>query len=80
MSLCRHIADLAAANDALRTDYLARERTHTALIGALREVNLMIGRAANLRVGEAKMRVVNGCRAAVKAGGEKLFDMIRIIT
>lgn len=31
------------------------------------QVNQMIQRAAKLRVGQAKTRVVNSCRAAIKA-------------
>ena len=59
--------------------YNIRAKNHTGLLGALKEVNQMIQKAANLRVGAAKTSVITGCRAAVKANNLKnLFEIISI--
>ena len=48
------------------------------LLGALKEVNQMIQRAARLRCGVPKTRVVAACRAAVKNNNTALlFKIIR---
>lgn len=46
--------------------YNVRASNHTGLLVALKEVNQMIQRAANLRVGKPKQSVIADCRAAVK--------------
>ena len=46
--------------------YNVRAANHENLLAALKEVNQMIQRSANLRAGKAKARVVADCRAAVK--------------
>ena len=46
--------------------YNVRAANHTGLLVALKEVNQMIQRAANLRVGKPKQNVIADCRAAVK--------------
>lgn len=49
-----------------------------ALLESLKEVNQMIQRAARLRVGAAKSRVVSLCRAAIKNNNmAALFKIIR---
>ena len=48
------------------------------LLGALKEVNHMIEKAARLRVGSAKARIVSACRAAIKANNiHSLFKIIK---
>ena len=54
-------------NEQLLAEHRKREVNHAALLAALKEVNVLILNAANLRVGAAKQRVVAQCRAAVKA-------------
>jgi len=47
-------------------------------LAALKEVNQMIQRAANLRVGRAKTNVISECRAAVKANNlALLFSLVK---
>jgi hypothetical protein len=50
----------------LKGGYNVRAANHTGLLVALKEVNQMIQRAANLRVGKPKQSVIADCRAAVK--------------
>lgn len=50
----------------LQGGYNVRAANHTGLLVALKEVNQMIQRAANLRVGKPKQSVIADCRAAVK--------------
>ena len=74
----RAYSDLFASNNSLIGGYNNRASSHEALLSALKEVNQMIQRAANLRVGAAKTRVVNDCRQAVKSNNmSSLFRIIR---
>lgn len=55
-----------------------RATNHQALLEALRAVNQMIQRAARLRAGAAKAKVVTACRAAIKNNNmAALFKIIR---
>lgn len=59
--------------------YNVRAANHENLLRALKEVNQMIQRSANLRAGKAKARVVADCRAAVKVNNlNSLFRIIRL--
>ena len=60
-------AQLYTLNEGLIGEYSKRANNHQALLAALKEVNQMINKAANLRVGAGKTRVVAECRRAVKA-------------
>jgi Bardet-Biedl syndrome 2 protein len=74
----RAYTDLFGMNNQLIGGYNARAGNQEVLLGSLKEVNLMIQRAANLRVGRAKNTVVNECRAAVKANNmSTLLNLIR---
>lgn len=74
----RAYTDLYSLNNQLIAGYNNRAQTHEALLNALKDVNQMIQRAANLRVGTAKTRVINDCRVAVKANNmQALFRIIR---
>ena len=57
--------------------YNVRAGNHTGLLCALKEVNQMIQRAANLRVGKPKLSVIADCRAAVKTNN--MAALTRII-
>ena len=47
------------------------------MLASLKEVNHMIQKAAKLRVGSAKARVVSSCRQAIKANNiQSLFKII----
>ena len=55
-----------------------RATNHADLLGALRQVNAMIQRAAGLRMGEPKARMVAACREAVKTNNmPALLKIIR---
>ena len=61
----------------LINEYTKRATNHSQLLAALKEVNIMIQRAARLRLGSAKTRVVTACRAAIKANNfDRLFTII----
>ena len=67
----REMRKIAAAvfrqNEQLLAEHSKRETNHRELLAALKDVNILIQLASDLRVGGAKMRVVAECRAAVKA-------------
>ena len=74
----RAYTELYSLNNQLISGYNVRANSHEGLLAALKEVNQMIQKAANLRLGAAKTRVINECRAAVKANNmQTLFKIIR---
>ena len=60
----RHYAELFKLNNQLIAEYVKRSNNHQALLDALKEVNHMIQKAANLRMGASKTRVRTGSRTA----------------
>ena len=71
-------AQLYTLNAELMGEYAKRANNHEQLLGALKEVNHMIQKAARLRVGTAKARIVSACRAAIKANNiHALFKIIK---
>lgn len=71
----RQLYDL---NRDLVTEHDKRATNHTELLKNLKEVNLMIQRAARLRAGGPKTRVVTACRTAIKFNNmTALFKIIR---
>ena len=74
----RAYTELNALNQQLVIGYNVRAQNHENLLAALKEVNQMIQKAANLRVGKAKARVIADCRAAVKVNNmNSLFRIIK---
>ena len=74
----RAYTELNALNGQLIAGYNVRSQNQAALLTGLKEVNQMIQRAANLRTGKAKARVVSDCRAAVKANNmQSLYRIIQ---
>lgn len=70
--------ELSALNNQLITGYNVRAQNQANLLSALKEVNQMIQKAARLRLGKPKARVISECRAAVKANNmNSLFKIIR---
>ena len=63
----RAYTELFALNSQLTVGYNVRAGNQASLLAALKEVNQMIQRAANLRVGKAKTSIIAECRASVKA-------------
>ena len=71
-------AQLYTLNAELMGEYGKRANNHEQLLAALKEVNHMIQKAARLRVGSAKARIVSACRAAIKANNiHSLFKIIK---
>jgi Bardet-Biedl syndrome 2 protein len=73
----RAYTELFTLNNQLVVGYNVRASNHEALLAALKEVNLMIQKAASLRVGKPKTTVISDCRAAVKANN--MSALYRII-
>jgi Bardet-Biedl syndrome 2 protein len=77
-SMRRAYTELNSLNGQLVLGYNVRAQNHENLLRALKEVNQMIQRAANLRMGKAKARVVADCRAAVKTNNmDALFLIVK---
>jgi Bardet-Biedl syndrome 2 protein len=69
---------LAQINSDLFTEYTKRAMNHQELMSQLKTVNNMIQKAANLRVGAGKARVVTACRNAIKQNNiNELFQILR---
>uniref|UniRef100_A0A7S2S5V3 Bardet-Biedl syndrome 2 protein homolog n=1 Tax=Rhizochromulina marina TaxID=1034831 RepID=A0A7S2S5V3_9STRA len=74
----RHYAELDGLNRELVAEYRKRANNHEALLSALRQVNQMIQKASNLRVGNPRTKVVSDCRQAVKTNNTlKLIKAIQ---
>jgi len=74
----RAYSELYNQNAGLLGEYNKRANNHEQLLAALKEVNQMIQKAARLRVGAPKSRVVSACRAAIKANNiHSLFKIIK---
>ena len=77
-SMRRAYTELFALNNNLIMGYNVRASNHEGLLAALKEVNLMIQRSANVRVGKAKTSIIADCRAAVKANNmSSLYRIMR---
>lgn len=70
--------ELHAVTNQLTGGYNIRAANHQGLLAALKEVNQMIQRAANLRVGRAKSVVISESRAALKQ--KNMQALLRILT
>ncbi|EFC40965.1 hypothetical protein NAEGRDRAFT_71257 [Naegleria gruberi] len=70
--------ELHSVNKGLIGEYKKRSTNHDQLLTALKEVNQMIQKAARLRIGEPKNRVVSECRKAIKNNNiSSLFKIIK---
>lgn len=65
-SMKRSYTELFSMNNQLISGYNLRASNHENLLSGLKEVNKMIQRVSNLRVGKAKTTMINECRQAVK--------------
>lgn len=71
--------NLYEINRDLITEYKKRENNHQGLLDNLKQVNQMVQRAANLRVGAPKARIIAACRGAIKANNiQSLFKIIKV--
>jgi hypothetical protein len=64
INTCIRISYIKLLNNQFIGGYNVRASNHTGLLAALKEVNQMIQKAANLRVGKPKLSVIADCRAA----------------
>jgi Bardet-Biedl syndrome 2 protein len=77
-TMMRMYNELMDVNRELIAEHNKRAENHQALLAALRRTNQMIQRAAKLRCGGAKTRIVSACRAAIKANNvHALFNLIQ---
>jgi len=77
-NLKKVFSSLQQTNSDLIAEYNKRANNHTQLLGQLKEVNMMIQKAAKLRMGTPKTRVVSSCRQAIKKNNiHELFQIIR---
>mmetsp|Transcript_110890 Transcript_110890/g.192250 ORF Transcript_110890/g.192250 Transcript_110890/m.192250 type:complete len:718 (+) Transcript_110890:133-2286(+) len=77
-NLKKVFSNLQQTNSDLIAEYNKRANNHQQLLSQLKEVNMMIQKAAKLRVGSAKTRVVSACRQAIKKNNiHELFQIIR---
>jgi len=77
-NLKKVFSSLQQTNSDLIAEYNKRANNHQQLLSQLKEVNMMIQKAAKLRVGTPKTRVVSSCRQAIKKNNiHELFQIIR---
>jgi Bardet-Biedl syndrome 2 protein len=77
-NLKKVVSGLQHTNSDLIAEYNKRANNHQQLLQQLKEVNMMIQKAAKLRVGNAKTRVVAACRGAIRQNNiHELFQIIR---
>mmetsp|Transcript_34787 Transcript_34787/g.46985 ORF Transcript_34787/g.46985 Transcript_34787/m.46985 type:complete len:589 (-) Transcript_34787:514-2280(-) len=73
----RYYTELSLLNQELVREHHKRFTNHNALLDVLRDVNHMIQKASNMRMGNSKLRVVTSCRQAVKQNDmESLFNIV----
>eukprot|EP00668_Euglena_longa_P011771 GGOE01014188.1.p1 GENE.GGOE01014188.1~~GGOE01014188.1.p1 ORF type:complete len:718 (-),score=178.66 GGOE01014188.1:160-2313(-) len=72
-------SSLYEVNRELIGEYIKRANNHNELLSSLKEVNAMIQKAARLRVGAAKTKVITECRNSIKSNNiHSLFKIIRL--
>ena len=74
-----HAVELRDLNRELIREHQKRVENHEALLAALREVNQTIQKAAKLRAGGPKTKMVAACRQAIKVNNvHALFKIIQL--
>lgn len=77
-NLKKVFSTLQQTNSDLIAEYNKRANNHQQLLSQLKEVNMMIQKAAKLRVGTPKTRVVSSCRQAIKKNNiHELFQIMK---
>ena len=72
----RTYTDLYSMNSNMTASYNNRANNQSSLMTSLREVNVIIQKAANLRIGKYKTKTISDCRTAVKNNNMKSFHRI----
>lgn len=73
----RMYGELFDLNRELIMEHTKRATNHSDLLTALKEVNQMIQKAAKLRMGSAKTRIISACRQAIKQNN--IHDLFKIL-
>jgi len=77
-NLKKVFSSLQQTNSDLIAEYNKRANNHQQLLSQLKEVNMMMQKAAKLRVGTPKTRVVSSCRQAIKKNNiHELFQIMK---
>merc|ERR1712048_305297 len=77
-NLKKVFSGLQTTNSDLIAEYNKRANNHQELMSQLKDVNMMIQKAAKLRLGNPKTRVVAACRQAIKKNNiHELFQIIK---
>merc|ERR1719326_299561 len=77
-NLKKVFSNLQQTNSDLIAEYNKRANNHQHLLSQLKEVNMMIQKAAKLRVGAPKTRVISAYRQAIKKNNiHELFQIIK---
>ena len=63
-------------NDALIAEYIKRSNNHKTLVTNLKEANVMIRKAANLRIGQASKDVISASREAIRSTNHSIIPTI----
>lgn len=77
--MLRFYRQLMDLNRDLLTEHTKRTTTHEALLASLKTVNQMIQKAANLRIGHARTRLIAASRAVIKENTNNTHGLFRII-
>ena len=75
-SLKKNYSIVHQENGNLIAEYLKRRNNHEELVRSLKELNNFIRKASNLRMGDAKNKIVSSCREAIK--NKKTIDVVKI--
>lgn len=76
--LKKTMARLHQFNGELLSEFQIRLNNHNELLSHLKELNLYIQRAGNVRCGSAKLRAINACKEAIKSRNAEM--LIRVIS
>lgn len=72
----QYYGELNSMNKDLINGFRVRNQNQQELIGSLKEINLLIQQAANLRVGKFKSEIVQASRQAIKQNNLNLISRI----
>ena len=77
-SVKKMYTDLAGVNRELLNEYRIREQNHSDLVSTLKQINLLIQQAGNLRIGKYKTSLIQASRLAIKQNN--LSSLSKIIS
>ena len=72
----QYYGELSSMNKDMINGFRVRNQNQQELIGSLKEINLLIQQAANLRVGRFKSEIVQAARQAIKQNNLNLIARI----